>query len=98
MLNKKIKKKKPTQVKISKPQRKPIPFPEDGGFFEYLFWFMTERTRKFVGILIMGALLLAFLATDIGRYKDTNGKFRWSFNKKAMEIKTLKKQMNNLVP
>jgi len=67
-----------------------IPFPDDGRFFEYFFWFASTRTKKFVIITVTTLLtigvVLGFLLLDIGSYKDENGKTHTTFNKKAMEM------------
>ena len=76
-------------VKKSKEKEK-IPFPKNGKFWEYFFWFMSNQTPVFVTILIIITLLLAFLSTDIGRYRDIDGKWYWTFQKRSMEMRVLK--------
>lgn len=72
----------------SKDKQDIIPFPEDGNFAEYLFWFISVKTKEFILILLVLLIGVIALSISVTPTKDVDGKTHYKIEKEAIKLKS----------
>ena len=83
-----IKKEKPKKVENTKNKKLAIPFPKEGSWAEYFFWFVTTQTKSFISILVVAIVGLILLTIKISPVQDVNGDTHYTVGKEAIKLRT----------